>query len=66
MFGEKSIKNWVTKHISTYVQHNMKKLVPNKSLDIALLFTIYYMQINSFAYSWIFIKTYFRWKVGNI
>ena len=33
-------KNWETKHISAYVQHRLEKLVPNESLDIALLFSI--------------------------
>ena len=35
------MKNWETKHVSAYVQHRLEKLVPNKSLDIALLFTIH-------------------------
>ena len=41
IFGEKSIKKWETKHISAYVRHRLKKLVPTESLDIALLFTIH-------------------------
>ena len=59
LFGEKSIKNWETNHISAYFQHKLTKLVPKESLDIALLFTSHicksaHLHIHEFSLKLIF------------
>ena len=58
----KSIQKWETKHISAYVQYRLTKLVPNESVDVALLFTIHICKLAYLHIHKCFLKLIFGEK----
>ena len=62
LFGKAPLHIWKTKRLAAYVQHRLPKLVPNESIDNALLYTInickiYHLHIHEFSLKLIFGET---------